>query len=135
MNRVRLYLQRPALALGVLIGCACLLLLSGSFASTLHVSAQQAQKPSQQAGSSATLCDDGSWDVVSSPNVGAGHNYIYDIAATSPNDVWAVGSYVDTDGTQMPLILRWDGAEWIVTSASGWVGTGVLTSVSMSAPD
>jgi hypothetical protein len=67
--------------------------------------------------------------------VGTGHNYLYDVAAISSSDAWAVGAYVDTDGTQIPLILRWDGAEWGVTSVSGWVGTGVLTSISMSAPD
>src|SRR5437667_1399267 len=33
------------------------------------------------------------WSVVSSPNVGSGPNYLYAVAAISPNDVWAVGYY------------------------------------------
>lgn len=135
MNRVRLHLQRRALALGVLVGFAWLFVLSSSAAATLHVAAKQAQIPSQQAGSSTAPCDDGSWDVVSSPNVGAGHNAIYDVAAISPGNAWAVGSHEDTDGNNVPLILRWDGAEWSVTSPAGGAGTGVLTSVSISAPD
>src|SRR5262249_6461857 len=67
-------------------------------------------------GASATPADmaqtliehwDGSqWRVVPSPNAG-GNNYLFGLAATAANDVWAVG-YNATSWNQA-LILHWDG--------------------------
>src|SRR5262249_7387823 len=35
--------------------------------------------------------DGAAWSAVSSPNVGAGRNYLSDMAAVNANDIWAVG--------------------------------------------
>ena len=53
--------------------------------------------------------DGTSWDVVPSPNAGAGDSALVDIAAPAAKDVWAVG-YND-EGT---LIEHWDGTTWEV---------------------
>lgn len=42
------------------------------------------------------------WQVVPTPNSHATFNALYNVAAVSPNDVWAVGT----------SILHWDGAQW-----------------------
>jgi hypothetical protein len=53
------------------------------------------------------------WRVVPSPNVGLHHNSLWDVAAVSSNDVWAVGLYIDdVTGDQQTLTLHWDGVEW-----------------------
>src|SRR5205823_10626504 len=49
------------------------------------------------------------WRVVPSPNFSGEYNNLDGIAATSPNDVWAVGYH-----SRVPLIARWDGTEWSV---------------------
>jgi hypothetical protein len=53
------------------------------------------------------------WSVVPSPNVGSHHNSLWDVAAVSSNDVWAVGLYIDdVTGVRQTLTLHWDGVEW-----------------------
>jgi hypothetical protein len=53
------------------------------------------------------------WSVVPSPNVGSHHNSLWDVAAVSSNDVWAVGvSINDVTGVQETLTLHWDGVAW-----------------------
>ena len=64
--------------------------------------------------------DGTSWAVVPSPNVGSNganqSNRLLGLAANSPNDVWAFGSYFAADGSghQMTLLLHWDGTSWTV---------------------
>jgi hypothetical protein len=53
------------------------------------------------------------WTVVTSPNPGTGDNILYDVAAISPNDVWAVGYYYTSGAVaNRTLTMHWDGAEW-----------------------
>src|SRR5437879_2145060 len=53
-----------------------------------------------------------SWSVVSSPNVaGSPTNYLFDVAAVSPGDVWVVGLY-DSNNIGRTLTLHWDGTQW-----------------------
>lgn len=53
-----------------------------------------------------------SWQIVSSPNAPGGNNRLNGIAAISPNDAWAVG-IVGNGNDNPPLMLEWDGTQWI----------------------
>jgi hypothetical protein len=55
-----------------------------------------------------------SWDVVSSPNVGAGPNYLLSVDGVAPDDMWAVGYWEDDAGFRHHLIEHWDGRRWSV---------------------
>jgi hypothetical protein len=66
------------------------------------------------------------WSVVSSPNPGAGFNYLYGVAPVSGKSgkVWAVGTYVNTStNTFQTLIEKWSGKSWEVISSPN-VGSG-----------
>jgi hypothetical protein len=57
--------------------------------------------------------------VVPSPNVGPNSdfqsNQLLGLTANSPDDIWAVGSYLSTDGLQtLTLVLHWDGTSWTI---------------------
>src|SRR5262249_45216583 len=98
------------LGLVVLLG---LVAISGSAlgsASATSVTATGAG-PLMPAASSTPTCVP-SWNVVSSPNVGSGHNMLYSTAAISPSDIWAVGSYRDASNSSRTLTMHWDGSAW-----------------------
>lgn len=49
---------------------------------------------------------------------GAGAGGLDSISATAPNDIWAAGTYMATDGLgyfARPLLFHWDGARWSET--------------------
>jgi hypothetical protein len=84
------------------------------------------------------------WSVVPSPDIGQGYSDgLQSVAATGPNDVWAVGSYVVLGSGAQPLILfeHWNGAAWSITlpsprvpvGASNPIGALSLTLLSISA--
>ncbi len=60
------------------------------------------------------------WTVVPSPNVGPKSIYqsnrLFGLAANSPTDIWAFGSFFASDGSghQMTLLLHWDGTSWTI---------------------
>jgi hypothetical protein len=54
------------------------------------------------------------WDRVISPNPGVGGAELNGVAAVGPNDVWAVGYYVNNDTVKQTLIERWNGVTWNV---------------------
>jgi len=66
---------------------------------------------------------EGTWKIVSSPNVGTGTfgNHLNAVAVVSTNDVWAVGFSPHPSGT--PLYIRqtltehWDGSNWNVVAS------------------
>lgn len=56
------------------------------------------------------------WTVVPSPNPGAGSNSLTSINGISPNDLWAVGTDSNADGSvEQGLILHWNGTSWTQT--------------------
>src|SRR6185312_14213053 len=58
------------------------------------------------------------WTQVSSPNPNPNHDFISDIAAVSPNDIWMVGS--TWDGGESPfrtLTEHWNGSSWTTISS------------------
>jgi hypothetical protein len=55
------------------------------------------------------------------------------LAALSPNDIWAAGSYTDKSGTvQTPLFLHWDGSAWNEVDAGG---NGTIWGLSALSPN
>jgi hypothetical protein len=53
------------------------------------------------------------WDRVTSPNRGAGDNYLRSLVSFSPDNLWAVGRLDPSSGAAPePLIAHWDGAIW-----------------------
>ena len=63
--------------------------------------------------------DGTSWSVVPSPNDGPNSdfqsNQLLGLTANSPDDIWAFGSFLSTDGMQtMTLVLHWDGTSWTI---------------------
>jgi N-acetylneuraminic acid mutarotase len=57
------------------------------------------------------------WRVVTSPNFSANTNILFGVAATSPSDVWTVGTYYDQNFTAQTLIEHWDGSVWTTSSS------------------
>jgi hypothetical protein len=70
------------------------------------------------------------WSVVSSPNPAPFANSLLGVAATGPNDVWAVGWKISDQGLRS-LILHYDGTAWTAAAVPA-VGTAenVLTDIS-----
>src|SRR5262249_47331851 len=64
------------------------------------------------------------WRVVASPNSSANTNILFGAAATSPSDVWSVGTYYDQNFTAQSLIEHWDGSAWTVSSSPNPGSTG-----------
>jgi len=74
------------------------------------------------------------WEVISSPNAGAGDNALVAVAAASERDIWAVG-YHDSGSVYRSLVEHWDGDRWTVVSLPllGGGGDG-LNAVDAAAP-
>ncbi len=79
---------------------------------TARAIAPAAALPPAQGTPTATPACGGAWQVVPSPNVGPGTNYLYGVAAVAADDIWAVGYYTTTTTLQQTLILHWDGTAW-----------------------
>ena len=75
-----------------------------------------------------TTTVDGTWKIVSSPNVGTGTfgNTLNAAAVASANDVWAVGFSPAPSGTPLyirqSLIEHWDGSAWSVIASPNPAG-------------
>ncbi len=52
------------------------------------------------------------WQIMTSPNPSEYDNALSDIALIAPNDVWAVGHYLNSNYEAQTLTLHWDGAQW-----------------------
>ncbi|HEX9990561.1 MAG TPA: S-layer homology domain-containing protein [Chloroflexia bacterium] len=71
------------------------------------------------------------WTLVLSPNVASSSNYLFDVAAVSADDVWAVG-YSVNGSTAQTLIMHWDGGAWgIVPSPNFGSGSNALSDVAV----
>jgi hypothetical protein len=75
-----------------------------------------------------TTTVDGTWKIVSSPNVGTGThgNRFNAVAVVSANDVWAVGFSPHPSGTPLyirqTLIEHWNGSSWSVVASPNPTG-------------
>lgn len=90
MNRTRIALNIHLLG-GLLMGMFALLLLPAGGTSAVAL---------------ASNC--GQWSIVASPNPGS-TDILGGITAISPQDVWAVGNYVDIRDLHQVLIEHWNG--------------------------
>jgi hypothetical protein len=71
-----------------------------------------------------------SWSIVPSPNDGSGDNSLSGVAATSENDVWAVGIRNATPSSQTKsLIEHWNGSAWSVVRSPSAGQLSVLGAV------
>lgn len=74
------------------------------------------------------------WEVVGSPNVGSGSNYLYGVAAAFSDGawhIWAVGYYTDAGGVEQTLTLRWNGSVWEHIPSPNRSGNNRLVSVAV----
>jgi hypothetical protein len=68
--------------------------------------------------------DGNSWTVIPSPGPsGSSSAVLEDVRAVSASDVWAVGSFVDSSGTQNTLAMNWNGSTWSVVPTPSPAGT------------
>jgi hypothetical protein len=66
-----------------------------------------------------------SWTEVPIPSAGSSDNSLEGVAALSPTNAWAVGTYRAGSGaTQDSLILHWNGSHWTKKSSPNPGGTG-----------
>jgi hypothetical protein len=57
------------------------------------------------------------WSAINVPQPGVNGTYFNSVTAISPNDVWAVGYYLDVNYIETSLTEHWDGTEWTVVSS------------------
>lgn len=80
--------------------------------------------------------DGTSWSIVASPAIGQScqANFpcivLYGVSADSIDDVWAVGTYVNSNGDVLTLTEHWNGTQWSVVSSPNSGGFDWLQSVS-----
>lgn len=82
------------------------------------------------------------WDMVPSPNAGAGYNVLIGVTAISASDIWAVGSFANCvpncSGPYQTLIEHWDGLSWSIvpspnpTGSSSFTALNAVTAISSS---
>ncbi len=69
------------------------------------------------------------WNVVASPNVGLGGNYLTAVDTIAADNIWAVGYYTSSLGLEQALIEQWDGRRWTVVSGVNTNGNSRLLGV------
>ncbi len=58
------------------------------------------------------------WSIVQGPSLGMPQNFLFGVAASTANDVWAVGGSSSTSRyPQFTLIEHWNGKQWSVVSS------------------
>ncbi|ADB30561.1 hypothetical protein Kfla_1460 [Kribbella flavida DSM 17836] len=57
----------------------------------------------------AARWENGRWQATAQPRT---FGRLLDVAVRSANDVWAVGSWAEADGSGGPLVQHWDGTDW-----------------------
>ena len=79
-----------------------------------------------------------SWSVASTPNPGGSNqcgngNVLFDVAASSATNVWAVGYYYSCSLLK-PLAMKWNGSQWTVysTPIPGTSGNNILNGVAVT---
>jgi hypothetical protein len=74
------------------------------------------------------------WEVVPSPNLGTQANTLFSIAASTDEDVWAVGAGYDQQLTAYRTVIEhWNGAGWsIISSPNATSGYNLLNGVAVA---
>ncbi|MEA2574308.1 MAG: hypothetical protein QOH93_1606, partial [Chloroflexia bacterium] len=72
------------------------------------------------------------WALVTSPNAGPGFHLLLGVAQAGPDNVWAVGYYVNSSGVDRTFIMQWNGSSWgIATSANQGAEDNKLRGISV----
>lgn len=78
----------------------------------------------------------GCWSVLPTPPITASRSTIGSISASSPTDVWALGSfYVEDDVSGGPFVMRFDGSSWDVAGMDVMTQPITLSRIDALAPD
>jgi hypothetical protein len=138
-------LKRSLMVLGILLLTGAVLsMLSGPWVQPVQAAPKKTRTPTQTPRpiytatstsapfvtptSGPTTAVDGTWKIVSSPNVGSGTygNQLNAVAVVSADDVWAVGFSPHPSGTPLyirqTLIEHWDGSNWSVVPSPNPAG-------------
>ena len=76
------------------------------------------------------------WNVTQSPSPTGANIALTSVAAVSPNDVWAVGSYFNTSlRTPQSIIEQWNGKKWVLVSSPVLNESGLSGVAAVSAND
>src|SRR5205823_3056059 len=78
------------------------------------------------------------WSIVPSADFITTTNTLRSVSAISSNDVWAVGYYLETQGTlgySRTLVEHWDGAHWSIVPSTNLGTDAELWSVSALSPN
>jgi hypothetical protein len=62
------------------------------------------------------------WTIVPSPNPLVLNSYLYGVAASGPNDVWAVGGTDQSGPPYHSLVEHWDGTSWSIVFPASFPG-------------
>ena len=145
MKANRKYLKRALLVLGILLLTDAIIgMVSGAALQPVQARPKRTPTPSRTPAPISTPTPtsvpyatptpgptttvDGTWKIVSSPNVGAGTygNQLNAVAVVSANDVWAVGFSPHPSGTPLyirrTLIEHWNGSNWRVVASPNPAG-------------
>ena len=151
MNANQKYLKKSLLVLGILLLIGAIIgMTSGAWVQPVQAAPKRTRTPTQTASATPsrtpirtatptpapfltptpgpTTTVDGTWKIVSSPNVGTGThgNRLNAVAVVSANDVWAVGFSPHPSGTPLyirqTLIEHWDGSSWSVVPSPNPAG-------------
>lgn len=78
----------------------------------------------------------GGWSVVPAPNYGKVTNFLLDVTALAPNNVWAVGGYATVAGSSLKTqVLHWNGTGWgLKSSPNTPAGDNALHGISAFSP-
>jgi hypothetical protein len=71
------------------------------------------------------------WSIIPSPNASANYNFLGNVAAVSARNIWAVGTYLNSNkGYSQTLIEHWNGTNWsIVASPNTGDGSNSLCDI------
>ena len=145
MNGYQNYLKRSFMVLGILLLTASIVsLASGVWVQPVQAAPKKTRTPTlaptpihtstptpapfSSPTPGPTTAVDGTWKIVSSPNVGSGTygNRLNAVAVVSASDVWAVGFSPHPSGTPLyirqTLIEHWDGKNWSVVPSPNPAG-------------
>jgi hypothetical protein len=76
--------------------------------------------------------EQGAWQQVRTPPIGAGGTFLNDVEAISPIDAWAVGATRNSDGIARTFAMHWNGGAWgAVPTPNFGSGDNFLTDVAI----
>lgn len=87
------------------------------------------------AGTAVEHFDGSTWSLAAAADEPNAANALSAVSATSPSDVWAVGSFTPNGGTSQPLAERWNGSAWTITPFPAASGRNFMTGVKAFAPN